>query len=196
MRRAATVLPMTQDATFEAVVSDRLRALRTARGWTLDDLAGRAHMSASTLSRLETGRRRLALDQLVTLARVFGTSVDELLSDEQPDDVVLRPRRDRSGDVIFWHLTAPDDLSGRHVVKMRIPARDELPEPRVHPGADWFYVLDGTLHLRLGARDVFVTAGQAATFSTMTPHTLGGHGGPVEILSIFDRHGEHAHLGG
>jgi hypothetical protein len=28
----------------------------------------------------------------------------------------------------------------------------------------------------------------------MTPHTMGGHHGPVEILSILDHHGERAHL--
>jgi hypothetical protein len=28
----------------------------------------------------------------------------------------------------------------------------------------------------------------------MTPHSMGGHGGPAEILSILDHHGERAHL--
>jgi hypothetical protein len=28
----------------------------------------------------------------------------------------------------------------------------------------------------------------------MTPHWIAGHGAPVEILTIFDRDGEHAHL--
>ncbi|MBU4336635.1 MAG: helix-turn-helix domain-containing protein, partial [Actinobacteria bacterium] len=39
-------------------VGPRLRAARTARGWTLDTLAGRAGMSPSTLSRLESGKRQ------------------------------------------------------------------------------------------------------------------------------------------
>ena len=79
-------------------------------------------------------------------------------------------------------------------VKMRLPQHEQLPEPRVHPGRDWFYVLHGTLRLQLGGREVLVRAGQAASFNTMTPHTLGGHNGPAEILSIFDRYGERAHL--
>jgi hypothetical protein len=28
----------------------------------------------------------------------------------------------------------------------------------------------------------------------MTPHSMSGHNGPAEILSIFDHHGERAHL--
>ncbi|WP_434600662.1 helix-turn-helix domain-containing protein [Streptomyces sp. A5-4] len=42
----------------------RLRSLRRARGWSLDNLAERARLSPSTLSRLETGRQRIGLDQL------------------------------------------------------------------------------------------------------------------------------------
>jgi transcriptional regulator with XRE-family HTH domain len=159
------VLPMTQSAPLEHVARIRLRALRTARGMSLDQLSELTNMSPSTLSRLETGRRRLAIDHLVTLARA-----------------------------LFWSLTDPEENSGRVVVKMRIPQSARLPEPRVHPGRDWFYVLKGTLRLQLGSREVLVRSGQAASFDTMTPHSMGGHGGPAEILSILDHHGERAHL--
>jgi mannose-6-phosphate isomerase-like protein (cupin superfamily) len=93
-------------------------------------------------------------------------------------------------------LTRPDDPTGRIVAKMRLPARRQTAEARVHPGRDWFYVLSGTAHLVLGERDHFVETGHAAEFDTMTPHWILGHGGPVEILTIFDRHGERAHLHG
>lgn len=185
---------MTQDAPLEATVRTRLRSLRQARGWSLDDLAGRTNISPSTLSRLETGRRRIALDQLVTLARALDTTVDELLAGRHDADVVIRPRRDAAGDATYWRFTDPDGTSGHVVAKLRLPRRARLPEPRVHPGRDWFYVLKGTLRLRLGDREVLVRAGQAAGFDTMTPHSMGGHDGPVEILSILDHHGERAHL--
>ena len=185
---------MTQDAPLEEVARIRLRALRVARGMSLDQLAELTNMSASTLSRLETGRRRLAIDHLVTLARALDTTVDELLAAEHEEDVVIRPRRDSAGGSTFWSLTDPEDASGRVVAKMRIPRLARLPEPRVHPGRDWFYILKGTLRLQLGSREVLIEAGQAAGFDTMTPHSMGGQGGPVEILSILDHHGERAHL--
>ena len=77
---------------------------------------------------------------------------------------------------------------------MRFPASKKAPDPKVHPGRDWFYVLEGTARLMLGDREVLVETGQAAEFNTMTPHWIAGFGGPVEILTIFDREGEHAHL--
>ena len=96
--------------------------------------------------------------------------------------------------VVRWPLTREHDPSGRMVLKMRIPSSRKAPDLQVHPGRDWFYVLSGTARLVLGDHEHLVEAGQAADFDTMNPHWITGHGGPVEILSIFDRHGEAAHV--
>ncbi len=181
---------------LEDTARRRLRTLRQARGWTLDDLAARAHVGASTISRIETGQRRLAVDQLVTLARALGVTVDELLVDEDGDDVVIRPTPFEDGGAV-WMLSRRDDPSGRVVAKMRVPAGAVAdPERRVHPGHEWFYVLTGTVRLVLGGREHVVAVGEAASFSTMTPHAMSGIGGPAEVLTIFDHHGERAHLTG
>ena len=92
-------------------------------------------------------------------------------------------------------LSRRDDPSGRVVAKQRVPAGTAAePEREVHPGHDWFHVLDGTVRLVLGGREHIVAAGEAASFSTRTPHSVVGVGGPAEILSILDHHGERAHL--
>ena len=67
---------MTQDDHLEDSARRRLRSLRVARGWTIDELSRRSHLSAATISRLETGHRRLALDHLVTLARAHRAGTD------------------------------------------------------------------------------------------------------------------------
>jgi transcriptional regulator with XRE-family HTH domain len=180
---------------IEELARRRLRSIRLARGWTLDELARRSHIGASTISRIETGHRRLAIDNLAHLARALETTVDELLGDDGDDDVVIRPTRCKgSNGAVHWPLNRRHDQTGATVAKMRIPASKKRPEPQVHPGRDWFYVLEGTARLLLGEREHLVHAGQAAEFNTMTPHWIAGYGGPVEILTIFDRHGEHAHL--
>ena len=186
---------MTQEELIESTVRRRLRSLRTARGWSIDELARRSHIGPSTISRIETGHRRIALDHLATLAKALNTTVDHLLSgDESGGDVVIRPTRDAANGATYWLLTRHDDPSGRIVAKMRVPAAKRSPQPRVHPGRDWFFVLEGTVRLLLGEREHLVEVGQAAEFDTMTPHCIAGHGAPAEILTIFDRHGERAHL--
>jgi quercetin dioxygenase-like cupin family protein len=79
-------------------------------------------------------------------------------------------------------------------VKMRLEPTRGRPEPRVHPGHDWFFVLEGRVLLSLGDRDVIVQAGEGAEFATMTPHAIAALGGPAELIMIFDREGQRAHV--
>jgi transcriptional regulator with XRE-family HTH domain len=183
---------MTQD--LDAVIRARIRGLRLARGWSLDALAARCHLSASTLSRIETGHRRISVDQLVPIARALGVPLDQLVESADDDDVVIRPHRDRAHGVTVWLLSREPSPDGLTVAKLRITARRRPRELGVHPGRDWFTVLSGTARLHLGDRVMLVESGQAAQFSTMTPHAITAHGGPVEILTILDRDGQRAHL--
>jgi transcriptional regulator with XRE-family HTH domain len=182
----------------DSLVRQRIRGLRVARGWSLDDLARRCHVSPSNLSRIETGHRRIALDQLAVIARALGTTLDQLVESPGDVDVVIRPRRDVVRGATTWLLTSPDRAPhGVSVAKMRITEptsprdQDDL---RVHPGRDWFTVLSGTARLQLGDRIILVEAGEAAEFSCMIPHAIGAHGGPVEILAILDPDGDRAHI--
>src|ERR1022692_127249 len=189
---------MMQDDGLDGLVRQRIRGLRMARGWSLDDLAARCYLSPSTLSRIETGHRRIALDQLAPLARARGTPLDQLVeSAAADDDVVIRPQRDEVRGMTTWMLSREPGPHGVTVAKMRItkPApRRGTDELGVHPGKDWFTVLSGTIVLLLGERTILVEAGQAAEFSTMTPHAVGAHDGPAELLCIFDHDGQRTHL--
>ena len=186
---------MTQEL-VEDVVRQRIRGLRLARGWTLDVLAERCYLSASTLSRIETGHRRIALDQLVPIAAALGTTLDRLVEPADDDDVVIRPEPESSAGATVWLLSRERDRRGVSIAKMRITPEHVVSEPRVHPGYEWFTVLSGTVRLRLGDRTILVREGQAAEFSTMTPHAVEAHEGPVELLTIFDHEGERAHMPG
>lgn len=186
---------MTQEA-LDALVRQRLRGLRLSRGWSLDALAARCYLSPSTLSRIETGHRRIALDQLVPLARALGTTIDELVEPPDDGDVVIRPQPSHAPGLTTWLLSRERADQGVLVAKMRItPDRVTGPAHRgVHPGREWFTVLFGTARLHLGERTVLVRTGDAAEFSTMVPHVIGAEGGPVEILTVLDADGERAHL--
>ncbi|BDZ41917.1 transcriptional regulator [Paraoerskovia sediminicola] len=181
---------------LDAVVRLRIRGLRQAKGWSLDALAARCYLSPSTLSRIETGGRRIALDQLVPIAKALGTTLDQLVEPLEDEDVVIRPAPADSPGLTTWILSNEDSLHGVTVAKMRITEEraSAHPEGGVHPGREWFTVLSGTARLRLGERTMLVRTGQAAQFSTMVPHAVHAHEGTVEILSIFDHDGERAHL--
>jgi transcriptional regulator with XRE-family HTH domain len=189
---------MTQEDSLDTVIRQRIRGLRLARGWSLDTLAAKCFLSASTLSRIETGHRRIALDQLVPIARALGTTLDQLVEPVGDEDVVIRPEPEHHRGRTVWLLSSERMAHGETVAKIRIagPQPIDSAELGVHPGREWFTVLSGTVRLRLGERTILVPAGSAAEFSTMVPHSIDAHGGAAEILTIFDREGERAHLHG
>ena len=167
----------------DGLVRQRLRALRLAQGLSLGDLASRAHLSQSTLSRIENGQRRLALDQLVVLARALDTGLDELV-ETSTQEVVSNAIREHGTDALRWRV--------RHTprtVILRQRITDPPPEQsrmRAHPGHEWLVVLSGTLTLLLGDQRHRVTENQCAEFDTMLPHAFGAESGPVDVLLIVD----------
>jgi transcriptional regulator with XRE-family HTH domain len=186
------MLLMTQeDGELDSLVRKRIRALRVAQGWSLEELAARANVSQSTLSRIENGRRRLALDQLVTLARALDTSLDQLV-ETASDDVVTSPMIDGAHGLMRWLVKSDPGMS---VVRQRMtePPPDNPSRMRAHPGREWLVVLSGTAILMLGNRRFRVETNQAAEFPTMLPHAIGAVGGPCEILGIFDRDARRGH---
>jgi transcriptional regulator with XRE-family HTH domain len=179
-------------ATHEDRIRTRLRALREERGLSLDAVARAAGMAPSTLSRLETGKRRLAVDHLAPLARALGTSVDALLAPQRRADPRVR-RRARTVDGMRVLPLSRDGASGPRAYHLTLPERDP-PDPQSHEGHEWLYVLSGRVRLVLGDDDLVLAPGEAAQFSTWTPHWISGVGGAAEVLVLWGDHGERAHL--
>jgi transcriptional regulator with XRE-family HTH domain len=164
---------------------------------TLEEVANRSNIDVSTLSRLESGKRRLALDHLPRLATALSITTDELLRAQDAEDPRVHTGSHTHNGITYWPLTR-QAAGGLHAFKIRISARRRKPpaELPVHEGQDWMYVLSGQLRLILGERDFTVKPGEAVEFSTWTPHWFGVVDGPVEAITIFGPHGERLHLHG
>jgi transcriptional regulator with XRE-family HTH domain len=191
-KNGATAMPAADE--IEHGVRARLRSLRQTLGLSLDELAERSNLSPSTISRIETGKRTISLDVLVPLASALGVDLDALLDLSSDEDVVIRPSPQRSGGHTTWMLSRP--TASTIALKRRIRPTRKRPQQRVHPGHDWFVVLEGRVCLWLGDREVIVETGEAAEFATMTPHALTAIDDPAEVIMIFDRDGQRAHVHG
>jgi len=176
-------------------VGARLRALRVARGATLATLAQSTGISVSTLSRLESGRRRPTLELLLPLARAHQVPLDELVDAPETGDPRVRAKPIKRHGRTFVPLTRRP--GGLQAFKVIVPPNDP-PEPyelRVHEGYEWIYVLSGRLYLVLGRRELDLVAGEAVEFDTRTPHVIANRGTrPVEMLALFGPQGERMHV--
>ncbi len=176
---------------IEQTVRTRLRGLRRAQSLSLDDLAERSHLSPSTISRIETGKRAISLDVLLPLARALGAEVETLLAEDVDEDVVIRPTPSSETGRTTWMLSRATGATT--AMKVRLEPGTGVPKQQVHPGRDWFFVLEGRVQLFLGERAITVEAGEAAEFDTMTPHSFAAAGRPAEVIMIFDRDGHRVH---
>ncbi|OBA72689.1 MULTISPECIES: helix-turn-helix domain-containing protein [Gordonia] len=183
--------PPTPDADVTAIldaIGPRLRRLRQQRRLSLETVANDAGLTASTLSRLEVGKRRPTLDLLIPLAGVYRVSLDQLIAPPPSGDprVHLTPFRHDTGSVVIPLTGYPGRIQ---VFKQVLSAR--APKLVTHPGYEWLYVLAGTLRVIVAERDEILTAGEVAEFDTAEPHWFGpADNSTVEILHLFGPHGD------
>jgi transcriptional regulator with XRE-family HTH domain len=125
---------MRDEDEIAARLAARLADLRTGRGWSLDDLAGRSGVSRSTLSRLERGEISPTAAQLGRLCTVYERTLSRLLAEVEsgPRPVV------RAAEQTVWR----DEAAGftrRTVSPPDAGLRGEVVEGTLRPGADISY---------------------------------------------------------
>jgi putative transcriptional regulator len=64
-------------------MKNRLRVLRAERDWSQADLAERLEVSRQSVNAIETGKFDPSLPLAFKLARLFGTSIEAIFSDEE-----------------------------------------------------------------------------------------------------------------
>lgn len=168
-------------------VAPQLRALRRRAGLTLEAAARSAGLSPAHLSRLETGQRQPSLPMLLALARIYGTTVSDLLGETvaERDSIVRAADMEPTHAGGWTYFQAGSSGRGMQALRVRVPHGAQGDIVRVHPGEEWLYVLKGRLRLRLGDTAHLLAPGDSAHFDSLTPHRLAAedHDG-VELLFV------------
>ncbi|RJQ73809.1 helix-turn-helix domain-containing protein [Pseudonocardiaceae bacterium YIM PH 21723] len=176
-------------------VGPRLRALRTDRGLSLTALSAATGIGKSTLSRLESGQRKPTLELLLPISLTYQVPLAELVGAPEVGD----PRVRLAPKMMHGHPAIPltTEAGPLQAFKMVLPADRIHPDPKMHEGYMWLYVLSGRMRLILGPHDVVLGAGEVAEFDTHLRHWFGSTGdGAVEFLALFGRQGERIRVRG
>ncbi|MFG2887047.1 helix-turn-helix domain-containing protein [Streptomyces sp. NPDC048297] len=184
---ASEAVPPAGEGDDLPAVAPQLRALRRRAGLTLEAAARSAGLSPAHLSRLETGRRQPSLPMLLALARIYGTTVSELLGEAVADrDAVVRAadmEPTHAGGWTYVQTGAPG--RAMQALRVQVPYRTQGDIVRVHPGEEWLYVLRGRLRVRLGDTAHLLGPGDSAHFDSLTPHRLAAEDPDgVELLFV------------
>lgn len=161
-----------------AAVALHVRALRTGRGWSLDELSGRSGVSKGMLVQVEAARTNPSVGTLARIADAFGVTVARLLqpaadrsvhlSEAEDAPVLWRGGRGGTGRLLRG-LSDPDFVElwdWRFAPHERYESEDHQPGTR-----EMAHVLVGQVVITVDGTDHYVEVGQTLDFRADRPHT-------------------------
>lgn len=185
-----------QEAAHSALAA-RLRRWRDDRGWNQQDLADRAGVARSTLSKIENGLLSPTFEVLLKLASGFGVSLSDLVQSEAPAlsgrMVIERAAADRA-EVAYpnnrlWPLAAT--LKGRpfqsSLVEFTQTDLAAFGPWNSHATDDLLLVLSGQLAFHSeGYETAVLNPGDSVHFDGNMPHAcLAAGPGPCRCLYVW-----------
>lgn len=138
--------------------ADTVRQLRHASGATLQEVAQRSGLAASTLSKVENGQLSPTYETLLRLADGLGVDIAELFASESPIDVASGRRSVTRRGQGKLHMTPQyryemlcADLSRKSfaplITTIRARAIADFPALPRHAGEEFIYVMSGEIEL-------------------------------------------------
>lgn len=138
-------------------LGNRVRELRKARDWTLEQAANQAGLARSTLSKIENGQMSPTYDALKKLAVGLQISVPQLFTPPEKDQVNGRMTVTPSGEgadhatATYEHQLLSESLTKKQMLpyRARVRARsmEEFDGWVRHDGEEFLYVLTGVIRL-------------------------------------------------
>lgn len=138
-------------------LGERVRQIRQARNWTLEEAARRAGLARSTLSKIENGQMSPTFEALKKLALGLEITVPQLFTAPSRDQINGRLAVTKSGEgapkatATYEHELLAEALSRKRMMpyRARIRARDiaEFGGWVRHDGEEFLYVLTGVIRL-------------------------------------------------
>lgn len=135
----------------------RVRELRKARSWTLEQAAKHAGLARSTLSKIENGQMSPTYDALKKLAVGLEISIPQLFTQPVKDQINGRLSVTKSGEgqnhvtVTYEHELLASTLSNKQMLPYRAVVRarsmDEFDGWVRHDGEEFLYILTGMVRL-------------------------------------------------
>jgi transcriptional regulator with XRE-family HTH domain len=174
-----------------AAVAGKLKQLRRARKWTLDELSRLSSVSKGMLVEIEKGTANPSIAILCKLAAAFGLSVAEIVNVTHSPTAQLV-----AGEDIPTLWNGPQGGSARLLAGSRGPNMIELWRWQLFPGecfespghsrgtCELLHVEQGVLSLQVGESLLDVPPGSSAVTRTDVPHHYANRGAAVLVFSM------------
>jgi len=169
---------------IEERIAQRLKELRAARGWSLEDLAGHSGVSRAMISRIERHESSPTAGLLAKLSDALGTTLSALMTDAQAPRHAVNRRdaqllwRDPETGYLRRLVSPPGADTDIEVVAIDLPPGARVPYAPVRGiGYDQqVLVLQGELHLQIGEHALDLGPGDCARMALDAGHAFENRG--------------------
>ncbi len=176
-------------------LSQRVRALRKERGWSLDSLSAACGVSRSMLSQIERGEANPTLAVTVRISQAFGIALGELV--EAPistSSIEVIRADDRT-----FHYRSDDECRIRTLSPLHLEKDVEFYEVQLHANGklqsaphfkgtrEFLTVEKGKIELQSGEDTIVLGPGDSASYRVDVPHSIinAGRGEAVLFLVVI-----------
>ena len=177
-------------------IGPKIRALRSAKGMGLVQLAEHTGLSPALLSKIERGQLFSTLPTLLRIAMVFGVGLDYFFTQNPQRAMAITRKNERirladqpnadSPSYLFENLNYPATDRKMSVYLAEFPPNSKPSEPHQHSGMEFIYVVKGRLLVSIDDNETTLAEGDAMQFDSGAPHSYRrqGHGAVSAIVVV------------
>jgi transcriptional regulator with XRE-family HTH domain len=170
----------------------RVKHLRGARNWSLEDLARASAVSRSMLSQIEREQANPTLAVTLRIARAFGLTLGELLELPGAASAITVIRADDPA----YHYRSDEDCRIRTLSPLNLEKDVEFYELRLQPGGalrssphfegtrEFLTLHKGKLRISSGDSSEDLDAGDSASYRADVPHAI-VNAGKAEAIALL-----------
>ena len=156
-------------------IGDKIRRLRTQRGLTLEDLAGRSELSKGFLSQVERDLTSPSIATLTDILECLGTDLASFFQEDAPEKIVFADEdmfeKETEQAKVTW-LVPNAQKNKMEPILVELPPGGQTEEIMPHEGEEFGYILSGSVLLHIGDKSFKARKGASFCFRPEHPHCI------------------------
>lgn len=176
-------------------IAERLVGLRDALDLTPEEIAAACHVDVETYRGYESGEKDIPVSFLHQIARHYDVELPALMFGYEPRmNAYFLTRKDKGVAIertkAYKYQSLAAGFANRKADPFMVTVEPTAPEApftlNTHPGQEFNIVMEGSMHLRIGEKELVLHEGDSIIFDSTRPHGMKAIGEkPVKFLAII-----------
>lgn len=177
-------------------IGQRIKAIRKAKGISLDQLSHMTGFDVELLSSIEKCEVQPQLGTAIKLSKALDSAFGRLVSGvgeklyaitrKGEQKIVSRSTSMKGKKQAYIYRSLAPEVKGRHMESLIVQLEEASEKERsVHEGEEFIYVLQGAVSLDIGEDHFDLEPGDSAYYLSTTPHLIAATEDKATILAVL-----------